>query len=684
MADQADDQRVRDQLKVLTELKLPGFNWKANNMRMEFDIFWQTLKFMLEGMEIPEDKWYLYILQQLGREGMERWTTSIEATVSKEDPLVIINAFKKGYELEETYWTYQSLYLSSEKQGRGESAAALTTRVEDLVSMCKWLDNQKEQRCIDLFYHLSEVFDVRRFIQIETSREGGNLTWEKLVEEAKHQERVGKEYAKFSRENGGGGTPSYGDPALATDAVSRGYNKPQQRSQTPSGGKGGKSQKQCDRCGRHNGCTGEKGTYPASGKECGICKGKNHYRAVCRKAAQMQAEGGAQPKFQKQGKGKSPGKNGKAKAKHAHSVVFKTVPSAKGIVSGLEEGASASNSVTSEPSVPLSLGVQRVNSVLLGGNRQSKASLHTHNVFSCDSIHNTGDGTLDQCQTDTDPNRHLCILADIHVRARTTSRTHYIRVKVDPGADANLMPLHHFREIFPYLCDKNGKPKEGVLEKAESSFESYSGDNVSVIGQTKIYAKNKQTQQFMTTRIFMIARERGPILLGNAACQWLGLIAMLVENKAPVVGRFVASVTREETECGEVEAYPLLKNGDGAEMTESTPQPQIAIAAPKKKRKRTKKAKPVANASEPLDVTLESAPSESQPSAPERTEPDSSQEQNTVLSGSVPQAELGPKMKGTGKKRVKDGPIRKADSTEIPRRKYYRPVADAKTYRMND
>ena len=614
---------------------------------------------------------------------MQRWTTSIEATVSKADPLAIINAFKKGYELEETYWTYRSFYLSSEKQGRGELAAALATRVEDLVSMCKWPDDQKEQRCIDLYYHLSEVFDMRCFVQIETSREGGNLMWEKLVEEAKHQECVGKEYAKFRRENGGGGTPSYGDPALATDAVSRGYNKPQQRSWTLSGGKGGKKQKQCDRCGRRNGCTGKRGTCPAWGKECGICRGKNHYKAVCRKAAQMQAGGGTQPKFQKQGKGKSPGKNGKAKAKHAHSIVFKMVPSAKGIVSGLEEGASASNSVTSEPSVPLSLGVQQVNSVLSAGNRKSKASLHTRNVFSCDSIHNTGDGTLDQCQTDTDPSGRLCILADIHVRARTTSRTHYIRVKVDLGTDANLIPLHHFREIFPYLCDKNSKPKKGVLEKAESSFESYSGDNVSVIGQTKIYAKNKQTQQFMITRIFVIARERGPILLGNAACQWLGLIAVLVENKAPVVGRFVASVTREETECGEVEAYPLRKTGDSAEMTESTPQPQIAIAAPKKKRKRTKKAKPVANASEPLDVTLESTPSESQPSAPERTEPDSSQEQNTVLSGRVPQAELGPKMKGTGKKRVKDGPIRKADSTEIPRRKYYRPAADAKTYRMN-
>ena len=650
MADQADDRHVRDQCKVLTGLKLPGFNWKANNMRMEFDIFWQTLKFMLEGMEIPEEKWYLYILQQLGREGMEQWTTSIEASVNKEDPLAIINAFKKGYELEETYWTYRSLYLSSEKQGRGESVAALATRVEDLVSMCKWPDNQKEQRHIDLFYHLSEVFDVRCFVQIETSREGGNLTWEKLVEEAKHQERVSKEYAKFRRENGGGGTPSYRDPALAADAISRGYNKPQQRSWTLSGGKGGKSQKQCNRCGRRNSCTGERGICPAWGKKCGICKGKNHYRAVCRKAAQMQAGGGAQPKFQKQGKGKSPSKNGKAKAKHAHSVVFKTVPSAKGIVSGLEEGASASNSVTSEPSVPLSLGVQRVNLVLSGGNRQSKASLQTRNMFSCDSIHNTGDGTLDQCQTDADPSGCLCILVDIHVRARTTSRTHHIRVKVDPGADANLMPLHHFREIFPYLCDKNGKSKEGVLEKAESSFESYSGDNVSVIGQTKIYARNKQTQQFMITRIFVIARERGPILLGNAACQWLGLIAVLVENKAPVVGRFVASVTREETECEEVEAYPLPKTDGGAEMTEPTSKPLIAIAAPKKKRIQTKKAKPVANASVPLDITLESAPSESQPSAPERTEPDGSQEQKTVLSGSVPQAELGPKMKGTGKR----------------------------------
>ena len=557
MADQADDHRVRDQLKVLTGLKLPGFNWNANNMRVEFDIFWETLKFVLGGMEIPQDKWYLYILQQLGREGMQRWTTSIEATVTKEDPLAIIKAFKKGYELEETYWTYRSLYLSSDKQGRAETAAALATRVEDLVNLCVWPDEQKEQRRIDLYYHLSEVFDVRRFVQIETSREGGNLTWEKLVEEAKRQERVGKEYAKFRRENGGGGTPSYGDPALAADAVSRGINLSRDRGHRLVA-KEARARSSVIDAEDVTAALARRELVQHGARSVAFAGGRTHYKAVCRKAAQIQAGGGAQPKFQKQGKGKSPGKNGKAKAKHAHSVVFKTVPSAEGAVSGLEERTS--NSVTSEPSVSLSLGVQRVNSVLSGGNRQSRASLHTRNVFSCDSIHNTGDSTLDQCKTDTDPSGRLCIPVDIHVRARTTSRTHYIRVKADPGADANLMPLHHFRAIFPYLCDKDGKPKEGVLEKAESSFESYSGDNVSVIGQTKIYAKNKQTQQFMMRRIFVIARERGPILLGNAACQWLGLIAVLVENKAPVVGRFVAAVTREENECGETESIPSSEN----------------------------------------------------------------------------------------------------------------------------
>ena len=166
-------------------------------MAMEFDIFEQSLEFMLTGMKIPKEKWYLYILQQFGRDGMEQWNSNIKDQVAIEDPKAIIKAFKKGFELEETYWTYRSIYLSSSKQAKGETAAVLATWVEDLVNLCKWLDAQKEQRCIDLFYHLIDFFDVQRYMQNETAREGGNLMWESLVNEAKCQERVGKEYARF-------------------------------------------------------------------------------------------------------------------------------------------------------------------------------------------------------------------------------------------------------------------------------------------------------------------------------------------------------------------------------------------------------------------------------------------------------------------------------------------------------
>ena len=205
------------------------------------------MAFILNGMEVPKEKWYLYILQQLGREGWEQWNASLKQTVCESDPDQVFRAFKKGFEIAETYWTFRSMYLSSAKQGANKSAAALATWVEDLAAQCEWLERERERegRHIDLYYHVIEPFDVKRYIQNETAREGGNLMWDKLVEEAKHQECIGKEYTRFRRENGGGGTPSYGDPALFADAVSRRYKKAQPRSQTPSRGKGGNNQQQC-------------------------------------------------------------------------------------------------------------------------------------------------------------------------------------------------------------------------------------------------------------------------------------------------------------------------------------------------------------------------------------------------------------------------------------------------------
>ena len=77
------------------------------------------------------------------------------------------------------------------------------------------------------------------------------------------------------------------------------------------------------------------------------------------------------------------------------------------------------------------------------------------------------------------------------------------------------MLVHYFRRIFPYVCDSQGQLKEGVLNKADSSFESYNEDSVPVIGHTLVHTMNISTKKFILTRLYVIAREEGSILLSN-------------------------------------------------------------------------------------------------------------------------------------------------------------------------
>ena len=146
----------------------------------------------------------------------------------------------------------------------------------------------------------------------------------------------------------------------------------------------------------------------------------------------------------------------------------------------------------------------------------------------------------------------------------------------------------------------------------------------------------------------------------------------------------MALITRE-IEGSEVEKYPIPKSGGDAEMTESQKSPLTERAIPvPKRRKQTKKANLMASAS--VDVNPRTTHSKPQLPPEERTEPepDSLQAKNSVLSGEagrqVTDALPGP---FSTKTEIKDGPKMNADSTEIPHRKYYRPIADAKTYRMN-
>ena len=106
------------------------------------------------------------------------------------------------------------------RQGSSETATELTICIEDLVLQYKWPDGQTECCCIDLCYHATKFYEVRQFIQTETTRKEVSLTWDILIEKAKHLDHTCQEYKEHQETNSDTGSmQSHSNPALNADAV---------------------------------------------------------------------------------------------------------------------------------------------------------------------------------------------------------------------------------------------------------------------------------------------------------------------------------------------------------------------------------------------------------------------------------------------------------------------------------
>ena len=186
----------------------------------------------------------------------------------------MFKAFRHDIEISDSYWTACKVYLSGVKQRPKETAAELAVRVEDMVLQGRWPENETANRRIDLYYKATTYFEVLRYIQDETCKEGSELMWEKLVHEEKRQERTCLEYKDFTQSVGDtGSAPTYDNPPLNADAVGKFMRgRPQHRK-----GKGG--EQSCKKCGKQS--HQKDMDCPAFGKKCRVCSKPNHFEAIC-------------------------------------------------------------------------------------------------------------------------------------------------------------------------------------------------------------------------------------------------------------------------------------------------------------------------------------------------------------------------------------------------------------------
>ena len=512
-----------------------------------------------------------------------------------------------------------------------------------------------------------------------------------VIEKAKAHERNVLEYKDHQASHGGANSaPSYNNPLLSAHALSK---------RRPSGR--GNNGQRCGKCGKSH----ERGNCPAYGKTCNRCQGINHFKAVCHsKVAKTGQSPHRSKKSQPPRRGSTGSYNGQGKGGGNHQHQKKKTPK--------KPPKQNAYAVTMKNSVPPEVTTTSGGEREKQGNVSSKTVLSgpeeegTYKRFSCFAVHskmsqstNAKSKPTEGLYTDTDPDNRSEIITDMTIRMPGKAGTMMMEVKVDPGVQPSCIPLHKFKTLFPHLC-RDGLPKEGLLDNTHNEFQSYNGGEMTCYGHLLIDVKDKVTKKYHPIRFYVMNTDVPRILISHAASFWLGLVRVLCDNKAPRIKRQVASIDKKsdfQAKSGHFRTS-TSNSASSSQKKQTTPKTVTSgasnIPSPRMhsfedaKLQARKKATGVRPGKDG-DVSDGEQHSQDEASVTTGKEPKTSKQGNSVHSGPnkkiTDRVKDGPFSNKTGNNsNVKHGPKMKDTSKKAPRRRYYRPSNDTKTFQINN
>ena len=321
-----------------------------------------------------------------------------------------------------------------------------------------------------------------------------------------------------------------------------------------------------------------------------------------------------------------------------------------------------------------------------------------YNRFSCFAVQskmsqstNAKSKPLEGLYTDTDPDDRSEIITDVTIRMPGKFGTMMMEVKVDPRAQPSCIPLHKFKTLFPHLC-RDGLPKEGLLDNTQNEFQSYNGGDMMCYGHLLIDVKDKVTKKYHPIRFYVMNTDMPRILISHATSYWLGLVKVLCDNKAPRIKRQVASIDkksdfRAKSSHFRTSTPNMASSSQKKQMTPKTvtsgkvhfPSPRMHNFEDAKIQggKRATGVRPGRD----VDVSDGEQHSQKESSATTGKEPKTSKLGNSVHSG--PNKKITDSVKDGPFSNAKSGPKMKHTSKKAPRRKYYMPCNDTKTFQIN-
>ena len=188
-------------------------DWNAEEKQAAWAFYRERLEqyFVIAGT--PQAAKVTHILFYGGKEASERWTDfKVQVDQAKlDDAVTVYKAFANSFKKSSSHWQARDKYLSDIKQTKHQTMAELDIYIKDLIRRCQFPQKEWESCKIDLLYHATAHFLVRKFGHI--------------IEVAQAHERTCQEYQIHKQAHSMTSPSNYSDPLIQTSALSKSFQK---------------------------------------------------------------------------------------------------------------------------------------------------------------------------------------------------------------------------------------------------------------------------------------------------------------------------------------------------------------------------------------------------------------------------------------------------------------------------
>ena len=171
---------------------IPRMDWNAEDKQAAWAFYRERLEQYFVIASTPKGAQVTHILFYGGKEASERWTAlkdQVQGNIDEAD--TVFKAFANSFEKSSSHWQARDEYLSDIKQDKNQTTAELDIYIKDLIRRCQFPPEDQESRKIDLLYHATAHFEVRKFVHNAKHEE---LKYDRMIEVAKAHERTCQEY----------------------------------------------------------------------------------------------------------------------------------------------------------------------------------------------------------------------------------------------------------------------------------------------------------------------------------------------------------------------------------------------------------------------------------------------------------------------------------------------------------